>query len=162
MWGSSQGLPAKRFPRSERTNEWQNNAGLWRRSDLSNMALLPKLSIFITVLIISSCWADVKSSSSSHSSSSTSTESESTANASTATVTTLPIVTWKWHHVETPYLVALWIFVCWLCKLGKHPASGSWHYWEKQERALLPERQTGENLLFRWHSKYSGFILQSD
>ncbi|XP_063041114.1 sodium/hydrogen exchanger 3-like [Engraulis encrasicolus] len=34
-----------------------------------------------------------------------------------ANITTLPIVTWKWHHVETPYLVTLWILVCWLCKL---------------------------------------------
>ncbi|KAM7384622.1 hypothetical protein PAMA_011804 [Pampus argenteus] len=32
-------------------------------------------------------------------------------------VTTLPIVSWKWHHVTTPYLVALWVLVCWLCKL---------------------------------------------
>ncbi|XP_018555265.1 sodium/hydrogen exchanger 3 [Lates calcarifer] len=32
-------------------------------------------------------------------------------------ITTLPIVTWKWHHVSTPYLVALWILVSWLCKL---------------------------------------------
>ena len=36
-----------------------------------------------------------------------------------AVITTLPIVTWKWHHVETPYLVALWVLVCWLCKLGE-------------------------------------------
>ncbi|CAJ1082798.1 sodium/hydrogen exchanger 3.1 isoform X1 [Xyrichtys novacula] len=35
----------------------------------------------------------------------------------TAPITTLPIVSWKWHHVETPYIVALWILVCWLCKL---------------------------------------------
>ncbi len=35
-------------------------------------------------------------------------------------ISTLPIVTWKWHHVETPYLVALWILTCWLCKLGKN------------------------------------------
>ncbi|XP_005811860.1 sodium/hydrogen exchanger 3-like isoform X1 [Xiphophorus maculatus] len=35
----------------------------------------------------------------------------------TGTVNTLPIVTWKWHHVEVPYLVALWVLVCWLCKL---------------------------------------------
>ncbi|XP_028819036.1 sodium/hydrogen exchanger 3-like isoform X1 [Denticeps clupeoides] len=34
-----------------------------------------------------------------------------------ATIDTLPIVTWKWHHVEAPYLVALWVLVCWLCKL---------------------------------------------
>ncbi|KAM9838780.1 sodium/hydrogen exchanger 3-like [Aulostomus maculatus] len=32
-------------------------------------------------------------------------------------ITTLPIVTWKWHHVSTPHLVAVWILVCWLCKL---------------------------------------------
>ncbi|KAK2830656.1 hypothetical protein Q5P01_018587 [Channa striata] len=32
-------------------------------------------------------------------------------------LTTLPIVTWKWEHVTEPYLVALWILVCWLCKL---------------------------------------------
>ncbi|KAG8004939.1 Sodium/hydrogen exchanger 3 [Nibea albiflora] len=34
-----------------------------------------------------------------------------------APITTLPIVSWKWHHVSTPYLVALWILVSWLCKL---------------------------------------------
>ncbi|XP_070702155.1 sodium/hydrogen exchanger 3-like [Pempheris klunzingeri] len=32
-------------------------------------------------------------------------------------ITTLPIVSWKWHHVSTPYLVTLWILVCWLCKI---------------------------------------------
>ncbi|KAM8883425.1 sodium/hydrogen exchanger 3.1 [Synchiropus picturatus] len=32
-------------------------------------------------------------------------------------ITTLPIVTWKWHHVTDPYLVTVWILVCWLCKL---------------------------------------------
>ncbi|RVE66650.1 hypothetical protein OJAV_G00109660 [Oryzias javanicus] len=32
-------------------------------------------------------------------------------------ITTLPIVSWKWSHVSEPYLVALWILVCWLCKL---------------------------------------------
>uniref|UniRef100_A0AAV2K059 Uncharacterized protein n=1 Tax=Knipowitschia caucasica TaxID=637954 RepID=A0AAV2K059_KNICA len=36
-----------------------------------------------------------------------------------APITTLPIVTWKWHHVEAPYIVMLWILVCWLCKLGE-------------------------------------------
>ncbi|XP_056335790.1 sodium/hydrogen exchanger 3.2 [Danio aesculapii] len=38
-------------------------------------------------------------------------------NSHSVTITTLPIVTWKWPHVETPYLVALWILTCWLCKL---------------------------------------------
>ncbi|XP_049890270.1 sodium/hydrogen exchanger 3-like isoform X1 [Epinephelus moara] len=34
-----------------------------------------------------------------------------------APITTLPIVSWKWHHVTTPYLVALWILVSWVCKI---------------------------------------------
>lgn len=37
----------------------------------------------------------------------------------TPVITTLPIVSWKWSHVSQPYLVALWILVCWLCKLGE-------------------------------------------
>ncbi|KAI4876210.1 hypothetical protein NFI96_017943 [Prochilodus magdalenae] len=75
-----------------------------------------RLSLALTVLVVFStlCQADVLRSSSG-SSSSVETSSEST-NSSTG-ITTLPIVTWKWHHVETPYLVALWILVCWLCKL---------------------------------------------
>ncbi|KAF3834305.1 hypothetical protein F7725_025509, partial [Dissostichus mawsoni] len=32
-------------------------------------------------------------------------------------ITTLPIVSWKWHHVSTPYIVVLWILVSWLCKI---------------------------------------------
>ncbi|KAG7219428.1 hypothetical protein INR49_010732 [Caranx melampygus] len=36
-------------------------------------------------------------------------------------ITTLPIVTWKWHHVSTPYLVTLWILVSWICKLKLSP-----------------------------------------
>ncbi|XP_061885523.1 sodium/hydrogen exchanger 3-like isoform X1 [Entelurus aequoreus] len=32
-------------------------------------------------------------------------------------ITTLPIVSWNWHHVSTPYLVTLWVLVCWLCKI---------------------------------------------
>ncbi|KAI9514390.1 hypothetical protein NQZ68_033508 [Dissostichus eleginoides] len=34
-------------------------------------------------------------------------------------ITTLPIVSWKWHHVSTPYIVVLWILVSWLCKIGQ-------------------------------------------
>ncbi|MBN3311139.1 SL9A3 protein, partial [Amia calva] len=33
------------------------------------------------------------------------------------TITTFQIVTWKWDHISVPYLVALWVLVCWLCKL---------------------------------------------
>ncbi|XP_056335717.1 sodium/hydrogen exchanger 3.1 [Danio aesculapii] len=36
----------------------------------------------------------------------------------TENLTGLPIVTFKWHHVETPYLVALWVFVAALAKLS--------------------------------------------
>ncbi|XP_042363119.1 sodium/hydrogen exchanger 3-like isoform X2 [Plectropomus leopardus] len=32
-------------------------------------------------------------------------------------ITGIPIVTFKWHHVETPYLIALWILVAGLAKL---------------------------------------------
>lgn len=52
------------------------------------------------------------------------TDPQSNANATNGTagdsgLTSLPIVTWKWHHVEQPYLMALWVLVCWLCKLGE-------------------------------------------
>ena len=30
----------------------------------------------------------------------------------------IPVVTFKWHHVETPYLIALWILACFVGKLG--------------------------------------------
>lgn len=33
-------------------------------------------------------------------------------------ITGIPIVTFKWHHVETPYLVALWVLVPCLGKMG--------------------------------------------
>uniref|UniRef100_A0A8C0YQT2 Sodium/hydrogen exchanger n=1 Tax=Cyprinus carpio carpio TaxID=630221 RepID=A0A8C0YQT2_CYPCA len=33
-------------------------------------------------------------------------------------LTGLPIVTFKWHHVETPYLVIIWVFVAGLAKLS--------------------------------------------
>ncbi|KAK5854633.1 hypothetical protein PBY51_004812 [Eleginops maclovinus] len=32
-------------------------------------------------------------------------------------ITGIPVVTFKWHHVETPYLIALWILVAGLGKL---------------------------------------------
>ncbi|XP_028316929.1 sodium/hydrogen exchanger 3 isoform X2 [Gouania willdenowi] len=32
-------------------------------------------------------------------------------------ITGIPIVTFKWHHVETPYLIALWILVAFLGKM---------------------------------------------
>lgn len=35
-----------------------------------------------------------------------------------SSVTGIPIVTFKWHHVEAPYLVALWILVAGLGKMG--------------------------------------------
>ncbi|XP_032391645.1 sodium/hydrogen exchanger 3.2 isoform X2 [Etheostoma spectabile] len=35
---------------------------------------------------------------------------------SSSEVTTLAIVSWRWEHVSTPYLVALWVLVSWLCK----------------------------------------------
>lgn len=33
-------------------------------------------------------------------------------------ITGIPIVTFKWHHVEAPYLIALWVLVSFLGKLG--------------------------------------------
>lgn len=33
-------------------------------------------------------------------------------------ITGISIVTFKWNHVKTPYLVALWILVAVLAKLG--------------------------------------------
>ncbi|XP_036423226.1 sodium/hydrogen exchanger 3-like isoform X2 [Colossoma macropomum] len=82
------------------------------------MTLLPRLRLALTVLVVFSalCQADILRSSSGSSTSEGSTSTNVTTNSST-TITTLPIVTWKWHHVETPYLVALWVLVCWLCKL---------------------------------------------
>lgn len=30
----------------------------------------------------------------------------------------IPMVTFKWHHVQEPYHVVLWILVAGVCKLG--------------------------------------------
>ncbi|PWA16759.1 hypothetical protein CCH79_00017868 [Gambusia affinis] len=43
--------------------------------------------------------------------SSTGNETTAPGHGESAAIQTLPIVTWKWHHVETPYLVALWILI---------------------------------------------------
>ncbi|XP_026867376.1 sodium/hydrogen exchanger 3.1 isoform X2 [Electrophorus electricus] len=86
------------------------------------MAPYSQLSFLLTVLLIFGALCvtskvQIQSSSERQSASSnTGSTGESTSNSS-ASITTVPIVTWKWHHVETPYLVALWILVCWLCKL---------------------------------------------
>ncbi|XP_016106302.1 sodium/hydrogen exchanger 3-like [Sinocyclocheilus grahami] len=94
------------------------------------MAFLQQFALLLALLIVfsTSCKAaalEVDSVEVGHnySSKSTATEDTSTStNNSTdgqapSSITTLPIVIWKWHHVETPYLVALWILTCWLCKL---------------------------------------------
>uniref|UniRef100_A0A671LU23 Sodium/hydrogen exchanger n=1 Tax=Sinocyclocheilus anshuiensis TaxID=1608454 RepID=A0A671LU23_9TELE len=94
------------------------------------MAFLQQFALLLALLIVfsTSCKAatlEVDSVEVGHnySSKSSATEKTSTStNDSTdghapSVISTLPIVTWKWHHVETPYLVALWILTCWLCKL---------------------------------------------
>lgn len=90
---------------------------------MSAMALLRRFALLLALLIVFSTPCKVAAlevdiaEGSNYSSKSTATETST--NVTSTTITTLPIVTWKWHHVETPYLVALWILTCWLCKLGK-------------------------------------------
>ncbi|KAK7124523.1 hypothetical protein R3I94_018783 [Phoxinus phoxinus] len=77
--------------------------------------LLALLIVFSTPCKVAALEVDIAEVGSNYSSKSTATETST--NVTTPTITTLPIVIWKWHHVETPYLVALWILTCWLCKL---------------------------------------------
>lgn len=80
-----------------------------------------RLVLLLSVLLVfwTSCHAGVFQK---RSSSSTSGEtSAGTSNTNTTSINSLSVVTWKWHHIDVPYLVALWVFVCWLCKLGKQP-----------------------------------------
>lgn len=63
-----------------------------------------------------------------------------------ANITTLPIVSWKWHHVEAPYLVALWVLVGWLCKLGESAPPGRLsacpgHRWESADGKRCANRR---------------------
>ncbi|XP_052390039.1 sodium/hydrogen exchanger 3-like [Carassius gibelio] len=90
---------------------------------LQQFALLALLIVFITSCKAETLEGDsvevghnysLKSSATEHTSTSI---NDSTDGHAPSEISTLPIVTWKWHHIETPYLVALWILTCWLCKL---------------------------------------------
>nr|BAB83083.1 Na+/H+ exchanger isoform 3 [Pseudaspius hakonensis] len=81
------------------------------------MALLRQFALLLALLMVFSTPCKVAALEVGSNYSSKSTAAETPSNVTTTTITTLPIVTWKWHHVETPYLVALWILTCWLCKL---------------------------------------------
>ncbi|XP_043073663.1 sodium/hydrogen exchanger 3.2 [Puntigrus tetrazona] len=90
---------------------------------LQQFALLALLIIFCTsckagTLEVNSAEVGLNYSSKASAAEDTGTSTNgSTGGHGTSVITTLPIVIWKWPHVETPYLVALWILTCWLCKL---------------------------------------------
>lgn len=93
-------------------------------------ALKPFQLLFCVLLFVSRCQASNVPQLTTTSNSNVTSNNE-THNATThppgghgGSITTLPIVSWKWHHIEAPYIVALWVLVCWLCKLGK-----SWCGW---------------------------------
>lgn len=86
-------------------------------------ALKPFQLLFCVLLFVSRCQASNVPQLTTTSNSNVTSNNE-THNATThppgghgGTITTLPIVSWKWHHIEAPYIVALWVLVCWLCKL---------------------------------------------
>ncbi|CAM4637041.1 unnamed protein product [Leuciscus chuanchicus] len=83
----------------------------------SAMALLRRFALLLALLIVfnTPCKVAALEEDIAEEGYSKSTATETSSNVTT--ITTLPIVIWKWHHVETPYLVALWILTCWLCKL---------------------------------------------
>ncbi|XP_056598130.1 sodium/hydrogen exchanger 3.2 isoform X1 [Triplophysa dalaica] len=88
------------------------------------MACLGNFALFLVLFVIlnAQCRAVTIEEKDENTFKNTPTDTGSTTNTSggghePAAIQTLPIVTWKWHHVETPYLVALWILTCWLCKL---------------------------------------------
>uniref|UniRef100_A0A8C6T648 Sodium/hydrogen exchanger n=1 Tax=Neogobius melanostomus TaxID=47308 RepID=A0A8C6T648_9GOBI len=77
-----------------------------RRCGHGHCWLLGTLAFFYLVLL-SGVEADAKSD---H-------HSENGHHQNASSISGIPIVTFKWHHVETPYTVALWIIVAGLCKL---------------------------------------------
>ncbi len=116
-------------------SDWQSEKRDTDDNCLETMAFLQQFVLLLSFLIIfsTSCKAaalEVESIEVAHNYSSKSSATENTGNSTDSStggdghapsaISTLPIVTWKWHHVETPYLVALWILTCWLCKLGKN------------------------------------------
>lgn len=97
---------------------------------LSIMAVICRFALCLCVLLLVSRSPSLASGDTDHSSTSSSEHANTSSSGQDGhtehdgghgggPITTLPIVSWKWHHVETPYLVALWILVCWLCKIGE-------------------------------------------